>query len=257
MKRHQTTLMKPEIKLTTREQNLLAGLKGVMKSALFLIPGLREIASGFEEYKRSSFERNLIEVINFIQQKVDDPKVLFSDEWLKSKDGQIFARKVLDSGLDVQLGDKQELFVNVLINGIRNKDLSDLEKLKFVDMLRHLSRASLDVLAEMHKIFKDKVKRKGIKRDSSSVSPGINIDSVIQKLSVHFHPYLIEAAIYELKSVGLFSHITEWNKGPDGKFRHGSYYGGETVAYTDFTFKFVEFITFEYKKRIIKNDNNK
>ena len=53
--------------------------------------------------------------------------------------------------------DKQELFINALINGVRDKETSNLEKLKFIDILRHLSLASLMILADMHSIFKNKV----------------------------------------------------------------------------------------------------
>jgi len=144
------------MELTDREKDGLQALLGTAKSAISWIPGLREIIAGWDAYKRSSFERNVKKVIGLLKDKVDDFESFFSDEWLKTEEGEQFARKVFDSAFDAQMEDKQELFINVLINGVREKDISNLEKLKFVDILRHLSLASLMVLSDMHLLFKDK-----------------------------------------------------------------------------------------------------
>ena len=149
------------MELTDREKDALQALSGTAKSALSLIPGLGQAIAGWDAQKRSSFERNLRKIISHFEDKVEDLGTFCSDEWIQSEEGQQFARKVFDSAFDAQMEDKQELFINALINGVREKAISNLEKLKFVDILRHLSLASLMILSDMHPIFKDKVKRTG------------------------------------------------------------------------------------------------
>jgi hypothetical protein len=179
--------------------------------------------------------------MNYLQDKIDDLESLSSDKWLKSEEGQQFSRKVFDSAFDAQLEDKQQLFVNALINGIENKDLSCLEKMKFVDILRHLSRASLDVLAAMHNMFKDRVRGPDRVVNSTEPIPHIDPTQIAQTLSTTYDPYLVTSAIDEMKSQGLFSKIGEWKKEPSGSWRAGAGFATE-LAYTDFTYRFVEFV---------------
>ena len=230
------------MELTNRKKDLSEALSGTAKSALSLIPGLGQAIAGWDAYKRSSFDRNLKKTISYLEDKVDDLGSLFSDDWVKSEEGQQFARKVFDSAFDAQMEDKQELFINALVNGIRDKESSNLEKLKFVDILRHLSLASLMILADMHQMFKSKVKGRGRPRASIDGSPLVDPNNIAQELSDKYHPYLINASIYEMESQGLFSNIHEWRKATNGKYTSGNYFNN-ALSYTDFTFRFVEFIT--------------
>jgi len=122
------------MELTDREKDLSEALSGTAKSALSLIPGLGQAIAGWDAYKRSSFDRNLKNTISHLKNKVDDFKSFFSDDWISSEEGQQFARKIFDSAFDTQMEDKQELFVNALINGVQDKETTSLEKLKFVDI---------------------------------------------------------------------------------------------------------------------------
>ncbi|MBW2119988.1 MAG: hypothetical protein JRH09_18995 [Deltaproteobacteria bacterium] len=230
------------MELNDREKDLLEALSGTAKSALSLIPGLGQAIAGWDAYKRSSFDRNLKNTISHLKNKVDDFESFFSDDWIKSEEGQQFARKVFDSAFDAQMEDKQELFINALINGVRDKETTNLEKLKFVDILRHLSLSSLMILADMHSIFKNKVKRPGRSGPSLDGSPFVDPSKIAQELSNKYHPYLINAAIYEMESQGLFSNIHEWRKATNGKYVPETYFN-DALSYTDFTFRFVEFIT--------------
>lgn len=237
------------MELTDREKDALAALSGTAKSALSSIPGLGQAIAGWDAYKRNCFERNLRRAISHLQNKVDDLGSFCSDEWMQSEDGQQFARKVFDSAFDAQMEDKQELFINALINGVREKDISNLEKLQFVDILRHLSLASLMILSDMHSIFKGTVKRPGETSQALSGSPLVDRDKIAQELSDKYDPYLVNASIYEMESQGLFSNIQEWRKTPDGKHAPGTYYH-DALSYTDFTSKFVEFISKSATKKI-------
>lgn len=230
------------MKLTDREKDLSEALSGIAKSALSLIPGLGQAIAGWDAYNRSSFDRNLKKTISYLADKVNDLGSFFSDDWIKSEDGQQFSRKVFASAFDTQMEDKQELFMNALVNGVQDKETSNLEKLKFVDILRHLSLASLMILADMHQMFKSKIKGRGHPGMLIDGSPLVDPIKIAEKLSDKHHPYLINASIYEMESQGLFSNIHEWRKGSDGKYSSGTYCN-DALSYTDFTFRFVEFIT--------------
>lgn len=236
------------MELTDREKDLSEALSGTAKSALSLIPGLGQAIAGWDAYKRSSFDRNLKNTISHLKIKVDDLESFFSDDWIRSEEGQQFARKVFDSAFDAQMEDKQELFINALINGVRDKETTNLEKLKFVDILRHLSLASLMILADMHSIFKNKIKGPGRSGPSLDGSPLVDPSKIAQELSDKYHPYLINASIYEMESQGLFSNIHEWRKATNGKYVSGTYFN-DALSYTDFTFRFVEFITTKEKSK--------
>jgi hypothetical protein len=236
------------MKLTDREKDLSEALSGTANSALSLIPGLGQAIAGWDAYKRSSFDRNLKSTISYLMDKVDDFESFFSDDWARSEEGQQFARKVFDSAFDAQMEDKQELFINALVNGIKDKETSNLEKLKFVDILRHLSLSSLMVLADMHLMFKFKVKRPDRPGSTVDSSPLVDPSNIAQDLSDKYHPYLINASIYEMESQGLFSNIHEWRKATNGKYVSGTYFN-DALSYTDFTFRFVEFITTKEKPK--------
>ena len=139
--------------LTDRETDLLQALSGTAKSAAALVPGLAQAIAGLDAYRRSQLDRNIIKIVTHLQEKVDDLESFLNAQWIRTDEGQQYILKVLDSALDTQIEDKQELFVNALIQGIRNPDIPHLEKLKFIDMLRHLSRAAIMILAEIHKML--------------------------------------------------------------------------------------------------------
>ena len=229
--------------LNDREKDLLEGLKGVTKSALSIIPGLGQAIAGWDSYQRSNFERNLLKTIKFLEDKVANLQSFFSGDFFRTEEGQQFTRKVFDCAFDTQYEDKQELFINALVNGADIRNYSELERLKFVDMLRNLSRASLLVLAEMHKTFIKDVRGPNRSPDSTSAFPLINSAQIAEKLGSKFHPYLVTSAINEMESQGLFSETGEWKKSSfDGSYVSGPGFTSG-LCYTDFTARFVEFIS--------------
>lgn len=241
------------MKLTDREKDLSEALLETAKSALSIVPGLGQAIAGWDAYKKSSFDRNLKKVISLLENKVDDFESFFSDDWIRSEEGQRFARKVFDSSFDAQMEDKQELFINALVNGVRDKETTNLEKLKFVDILRHLSLASLMILADMHAIYKNKVKRTNHMEPRIDLNPLVDPNNIAQELSDKYHPYLIIASIYEMESQGLFSNIHDWHKTINGKYASGSGFNN-ALAYTDYTCRFVEFITTKAEsKQLVDN----
>ncbi len=227
--------------LTEKEKDLMGALKGTAKSALSQIPVLGQVIAGWDAYNQSSFERNVKLLIEHLSQKVNDFESFFRTDYFNTEEGQLFTRKVIDAALDSQLNDKQELFVNALVNAPNSKD-SELQKLKFVDMLRQLSRAALMVLAEMHKMFKTQVRGPGRDPDPTESFPLVDPTSIAQNLSTRYEPYLVSSAISEMESQGLFSRTGEWRKDYSGRYMPNGGFATE-MCYTDFAAKFVEFIT--------------
>lgn len=228
--------------LSSREKDALEALSGTAKSALSLIPVLGQAIAGWDEYRRSQFNRNVLTLIKTLEAKVGDLHAFTTAEWLQSEDGQQFCGKVFSSAIDSQILEKQELFINAFIQGVAKPDTSQLERLKFVDMLRQLSKSALMVLADMHALFAHQVRGPGRSPDPLSSFPIVEPTEVAEKLSRKYNPYLVSAAVYELQSHGLFSTTGEWRNIGDGTLRPGK--GFQTaLCYTDFAARFVEFIS--------------
>jgi len=225
------------------EKNLIAALTGTAKSAVSIVPGIGQVIAGYDAYRQRVHDRGVEELLKQLVGKVDDITVLFSDAYFQTEDGQGFARKVVDAALDAQLEDKQELFANVLVNAPGSSSATELEKLKFVDMLRQMSRASLMVLAEMHKMFASQVRGPGRNPTPSQAFPLVDPDKIAEQLSDRYDPYLVTASISEMQSQGLFSTTGEWRKA-NGRYVAGGGYA-TALCYTDFAARFVEFITTE------------
>jgi hypothetical protein len=224
-------------------------LSGATKSALSLVPGLGQAIAGWDAYKRSVFDRTVKKLIQLLSDKIENLEDFAHNEWFRTQEGEQFVRKVFDAAFDEQLQDKQELFVNALINGVKDQTISQLEKLKFVDMLRHLSRAALIVLAEMDSMFRGQVRGPGRQPDPIQPYPIVHPTDIAQKLADKYDPYIVTSAVYELESQGLFSDTGEWRKEWNGRYRPGA--GNPTsLYYTDFAARFVEFITLSERRAI-------
>lgn len=229
------------MKLTDNENNLLQALTGTTKSALSIVPGIAQAIAGWDSYQQSRFNRNVEKVLVHLQNKIDDIETFFHDDWLQTEDGQQFSWKVFDASLDSQMEEKQELFVNALIQGVVKKDLNQLEKLKFIDILRSLSLSALVILSEMDNMFINQVRGPGRNPDPISFFPQVNAESIAEKLSTKYEPFLVVSAVRELESQGLFSKAAEWAKCNTGALMVSKGYDTE-LCYTDFTARFAEFI---------------
>jgi len=230
-----------KMKMNERETDLYQALIGVSKSAASIFPVLGQAIAGYDSYKRSVFERNLEKTLKYLIDKVEDIQAFVDIDWYKTEEGRQFGNKVLDAALDAQLEDKQELFINTLINGPKAQSIDQLEKLKFIDILRHLSRASLMVLADIHNLLVKQVRRENQSNDNTDPFPLISTQNLVEKLSDKYHPYIITSAIKEMEGQGLFSNVGSWQKDPNGKYRIAGGFESEQ-CYTEFAARFVEFI---------------
>ena len=122
------------------------------------------------------------------------------------------------------------------------------EKTKFIDMLRQLSLASLQILAEMHTMFEPSSRRPGREQNLDSGAPLIDAEKIAEQLSDKHDPYLIVSAVKELESQGLFSNVHSFHKVGD-KFKAGPGFQN-ALTYTDFSARFVEFISEDETKKL-------
>ncbi|MFO7715290.1 hypothetical protein [Desulfosarcina sp.] len=229
--------------------DIIDALKGSVKALISRLPGFGEVIAGWDAYKRSNFERNIQIIIRHLISKIEDIETFFKQEYFETEEGGQFTRKVIDATFDSQLEDKQELFINALINGSTNQTLPRLEKLKFIDMLRHLSLASLMVLAEIHKMFIGQVRGPGRNPDPVQGFAHVDPTTIAEKLADRYDPYLVTSAISEMESQGLFSRTGKWRKDYQGKYSPGGGFATE-MCYTDFAARFVEFITLKSQHHI-------
>lgn len=231
-------------KLTDGEETKLSALKAVALAAaskfIERVPGLGEAIQGVDAYKREILDRQVAKALEYLKVKVTELGGFSGGEYLETDEGKRFARKLFDCAFDVRNDEKQQLFLNAFLNGIRKSDVPYLEKSKFLDILTGLSAVSLEVLSHLHKKFEPIAVRPG--RGRGSLSPNIQTEKVVEELGKDLDPYLIGAAMAELKSSGLFSNVIGYLKGHDGKHHVSGYYAEGAFAYTDFTCRFVEFI---------------
>ncbi len=240
-------------RLSDEERHKLQALKAVVKAALSHIPGLGEGIKSYEAYQRSKCDLYVRNWLIALEDRIDDIKVLFSDEWLRTDEGQQYVRKLFACVADAELEDKHQLFANAFISGIRDKQLPYPQKLKFVDMLRQLSYDALLVLDEMHQLYAKDAYVPG-KPDPGIPPSPITTDRVIEQLKGQFNPYRIESALCEMAAYGLFSRWDSWRDYGDGTLRsmHSISSKGEAGYYTEFTVRFVEFIQ---GKKTVKSQN--
>ena len=232
---------------TDREKDLGSALGATAKSALSIIPGVGQAIAGYDAYRQSAHNRNVEKVLGYLTQKVDDLETFFNQDWFRSAEGELFLRKTIDAAIDVQSEEKQELFVNVLVNGAEI-GMPIEQKTKFVDMLRQLSLSAVQILAELHTKFEPVTRRPGKEIDPISPIPVVDPNKIAQELSDRYTPYLTTAAIRELESHGLFSNTGSWNQVGD-KYQPGQGFLTE-LAYTDFSASFADFISFHHQNKI-------
>jgi hypothetical protein len=225
-----------------KTSDIVAGGFGSAKALASRVPILNEILAGFDSYKRARFEPETEEFLQHLYTALDRVEQKFEPSWFTTHEGDIFARKVLDCAVDAQLADKKELFANALVSGALDGRTSDIEKLKFVDFLRHLSRAAIMVLADIHSMLSAEARGPGRNPRIDKSYPLVDPKRIAEHLSSKYNAYLVEAALQEMQSYGLFSSTGEWIRQPDGTSRPGGGFD-HALAYTDFTCRFVEFIT--------------
>jgi hypothetical protein len=180
-------------------------------------------------------EMALDEFLGYLANQTGNISQMLSDPWLRSREGGIFWGKVFSSAMNAQIADKRELFANALVNGLANRGMPELKRLKFVDLLRSLSKASLMCLAEIHAHCAEKLSESG----GEVGTPGIKINQL--PLSSASDRYYTESVVQELHSAGIFSSAGKgWRSYEEEK---NDVSPSSNLFYTDFSREFSEFIT--------------
>jgi hypothetical protein len=201
------------------------------------IPVFGVLYEGYEAYKKSTEEKLFKEFVYTVNDKVQKIEAQFDEEWINSHEGENFCSKVMASAVNAEYCDKQELFANALINGTIVSDIESSEKFKFVDILRQLSRPALDVLAVMY-TMRDKIKSQMASMLAENVTNDAHKEGRLKGMDY----YLVYSCIEEIKNVGLLSTAITVRKDMDGSYRVATY-SDRAESYTDFTQRFIEFVT--------------
>ncbi|HPD06218.1 MAG TPA: hypothetical protein PLJ75_13230, partial [Spirochaetota bacterium] len=147
--------------LDDSDTDLEVMLGGMGKSLLSKFPIIGVLIEGYDSYKSYQNDRLIKKALKNLSDRIEEIEKICHDDWIKTQDGKIFVYKIMDCILDSQLEDKQEYFINTLINGINDKQLSTLDKYNFIDILRKLSKNSLIILSELYNLYKDVVRIPG------------------------------------------------------------------------------------------------
>jgi hypothetical protein len=190
----------------------------LLPGAGVLIEGIRSYHDSIEEAQRQSFIEGVVERLNVLEEA-------FTNEWYQTPNGEEVVKKIVATALNAEFTDKIDYFTNALFNA--PAEISQLERLKFVELIRNLSKSSLLILAKEEELQRNRGKYH---------SPQVIQDQLIK--STGLNPYLVEASIRELSAQGVFSSVAEFKSSSEPK----TIFSGSAVAFTDFSRKFIDFI---------------
>jgi hypothetical protein len=212
-------------------------VKQVVDAAARKVPVFGLLFEGYQAYKAALDERMFKDFVEDLNTKIQRMDLKWDDKWIVSDEGKGFCCKVIASAMNAEYGDKREFFVNSLINGTVSSKITTPEKLKFVDILRSLSRPAIEVLAFMHNT-EEKTRGQG----TSAIAEQVINDAKSKGALNGMDYYLVYACIVEIENSGLFSTAIKVGQDADGKYHVRSYYE-DAKTYTEFTERFIKFVT--------------
>lgn len=198
-----------------------AGFLALAKS----VPVLASLIEGLDAYRRSMAEQQRAALIAELGARQSRLEQAFHDPWYQSNDGQRVCSKILATALNAEFADKVEFLASALLNAPQVGD--ETRALKFVEILRHVSRPALVVLACQEAV----VEHAGVGR-----SQQVEIESLVSQSGLDAR--VVEACVQELYSLGVLSP----NIGMDRTGRKTSYLPPGTPAFTPFSADFLAFV---------------
>jgi hypothetical protein len=148
-----------------------------------------------------------------------------SRDWYRTDTGKRVCRKILATALNGEYADKTEYLANAFLNAHTVAEEATL--LKFVEILRGISKPALVVLAAQEQLV----------RSSSPIgSSQIHVRNLVGHTRLPART--VESCVRELYSIGVFSSVLRMEI--DGS--SGSYLPEGTPAYTPFSQKFLDFV---------------
>ena len=211
--------------MTDKAKALIKAVEGGGVEVVKLIPGLGILIEGVRAYHESIEEQQREKFIQKILDRLSALEDSFSDEWYRTPEGLEVTKKIVASALNAEFADKIEYFTNALLNA--PKGFEQAERLKFVEILRHISKPALEILATEKILQMERGKH---------FSEQVLVGDLIKK--TRLSPHLVESCVNELYSMGVFSSTISFSKSghPSAHFSEG------IAAFTQFTERFIEFI---------------
>lgn len=223
-----------------KKDAIFAATKGVLNSFAKKIPIVEQLIDGLENYQNFIKEQMRTNLLCSLEDRIqrletgDKEKLV---DYSRTPEGAAVLQKLIESSLNAEYKEKQEIFINAMLNAPKTDALED-EKMRFIDLIRSLSKVALHVLYAIYEEYDNSL-------DDRMTSSQIATNEIVTKAYKMFKysPELIESALRELKSCGLFSNITRWHKNSSsGSFSIAGHIANESVAYTVYSRQFVEFI---------------
>lgn len=183
-----------------------------------LIEGVRKYQEVIQDEQRHAFVEVLAARVGELEAS--------ARTWYSSPEGEVFVKKVVATALNAEYGDKLDFLVNAFVNGPSLRQ-DDAKRVKFVEMIRQLSKPSLELLVASVRL-----------RPKSE-------EVVIEELAseLKWHPSLVDACIREVQSLGGYSPITKWETGKDGNSRPIAQFMGGLPGISPITREFAAFIS--------------
>ena len=205
-----------------KKKAIVAAAKEAALEAVKEIPFVGSLIEGVRAYHESIDEEQRQLFVDAMASRLD--RLEQNSDWYKSSDGQEFVKKVVATGLNAEYADKIDYLANALTNG-PSLGQQQAKRLKYVEMIRHLSKASLEVLATCV----------AHPTGTGQVMPG----SIAKTLG--WNPSFVDACVRELFASGAFSSVVDWfehgEMAPRQRFNEG------TTATTQVTREFAAFVS--------------
>ena len=190
------------------------------------IPGLSLLIEGARKYKEYAENEQKKELLILLEKRIIKLEKGFNEDLYNSNEAKIYLKKLISTALNPEYADKLEFFANMLIN--TKMDYSQMERLKYVEMVRQLSKPALVVLDAANRLYKPA---------SSSEPPTSIVPNQIAE-ETGFNLTFINVLISELYELGVFNpYVVVPGKG----IRNVSNREG-IAAYTEYSERFSDFI---------------
>lgn len=198
--------------------------KEIIIQLVELVPGVSIFIEGVRKYKEEIERINLEKILKELSDRISYLKD--SKDFYSTEDGQIILNKIVSSILSGQYEEKIDFFANVICNSPKN--FEQYERLKFIEILKNISKPALYVLGA------DAELRKKSKMPSN---PTVSVSTLVSETKMD--GFTVQACINELFSLGVYQSNTKYSKDGEilGWFQKG------TPAYTEYTKKFIDYIS--------------
>jgi len=214
--------MPDDTKNTSKKKALAVGATEGAIELVKIIPGTGSLIESVRKYRENIEEQQREQFIRRLEARIE--KVEGNSEWYATDQGEQFVKKVVATALNAEYADKLDYLANALVNGPTLGD-ENARRMKYVEMIRQLSKPALDVLIASLKN----------PPDTKQVIP----ERIAQEID--WLPALVSACVQELYAAGAYSNVINWHE-QGGRMRPSEQFKVGTPAITEVTLGLVDFI---------------